>query len=142
MKGLVLVAMYNFRITMIQKEIPFHLVQIINMPTRVPLVNYLSVSDSQNVALSPLRISVLQHKRELKYLEKQKNPDNQGVGKRQCSIQESWSEYVQLNPSWLLQSPWRASEVCPALQGGEKVPRAHVALHIRCLGTALLCSWL
>lgn len=52
MKSLVLVATYNFRIIVIQKEIPFHSVQIIinYTPARVPLVNYLSVSDSQNLA--------------------------------------------------------------------------------------------
>lgn len=82
---------------MIQKEIPFHSVKIINMPTRVPPVNYLSVSDSQNVALSPLHGSILQHNRELKYLEKQKNPDNKGVAERKRSIQ-SRSVYIQLNP--------------------------------------------
>ncbi|KFW75937.1 Sodium-dependent noradrenaline transporter, partial [Manacus vitellinus] len=69
-------------------ETSFHSIQIIiyYMPAEVPLANYLYVSDSQNLVCSPLHTSILQHQRELKYLEKQKNPDNEGVGKRQRGV--------------------------------------------------------
>lgn len=80
------------------------------MSARVPLVNYFSGSDTQNLLGSPLPGSILQHKRELKFLEKWKNPRPQRCWQKTMQYPEL---VCPAGPKLAVQSPWRV----PCTQG-------------------------